>query len=133
MKIVILLGLFFSLLLWNNCTDESSDCICTEEFRTYLVTVIDTLGNPVDSLQITVTNSRGKYYNFDTYSTSPFMQGACFVMTDGYESDFSTRPEKIIFQGTKDDKETIVEFYFNTDKCRCHVYKAAGPDTLVLK
>jgi hypothetical protein len=99
----------------------------------YLVTVIDSLGNPVDSLQTTVTNSRGKEYNFDTFSPPPFMRGAYFVMTDGYQNDFSIRPEKIFFKGIKNGKEATGEFYFNTDECRCHVYKIAGPDTLILK
>ena len=99
----------------------------------YLVTVVDSLKNPVDSLQTTVTNNRGKEYNFSDYSPPPFMQGAYFVMTDGYQSDFTIKPGKILFTGNKNGKEVTGEFYFNTDECRCHVYKISGPDTLILK
>jgi hypothetical protein len=98
----------------------------------YLVTVIDTLGNPVDSLETTITNSRGKEFNFDELSPPPFMQSAYYVMTDGYQNDFTIRPEKIPFNGIKGEKEVNGEFYFNRDECRCHVYKIAGPDTLIL-
>jgi len=54
-------------------------------------------------------------------------------MTDGYQNDFSIRPGKIFFTGTKNNLEVTGEYLFNTDECRCHVNKVAGPDTLVLK
>jgi len=99
----------------------------------YLVVVVDTLGNPVDSLQTTIKNERGKEYDFAELEPPPYLQGAYFVMVDGYQGDFTTRPQKIFFKGTKDEKEVPGEYQFNTDKCRCHVYKVSGPDTLVLK
>ena len=124
---------FFIILLMYNCDDESLDCFCTEEFRTYLVIVVDGNGNPIDSLQTKVTSDRGKEYNFEGFTTPPFMQGAYFVMTDGHQNDFEIRPGKIFFTGTKNNLEVTGEYLFNTDECRCHVYKVAGPDTLVLK
>jgi len=117
----------------NNCNDESLDCFCTEEFKTYLVIVVDGNGNPIDSLQTKVTSDRGKEYNFEGFTPPPFMHGAYFVMTDGYQNDFSIRPGKIFFTGTKNNLEVTGEYLFNTDECRCHVYKVVGPDTLVLK
>jgi len=61
------------------------------------------------------------------------MPGAYFVMTDGYQNDFGTAPGKIFFRGIKNNLEVTGEYLFSTDDCRCHVYKVAGPDTLVLK
>jgi len=133
MKFFKLTILFIPILLLNNCTDESPDCVCTEEFRTYLVTVVDSLGNPVDSLQTTIKNERGKEYSFSEPGAPPYPQGAYFVMTDGYQNDFGTKPEKIFFNGIKNELEVIGEYLFNTDECRCHIYKVAGPDTLMLK
>ena len=130
------LAVVFSVLLLNiliSCSNEQPDCVCSAEFRMYLVTVIDTLGNPVDSLQTKVTNSWGKVYTFEELSQPPYLDGAYFVMTDGYQYDFTTRPEKILFRGNKNSLEVIAEFFFNTDECRCHVHKVSGPDTLVLK
>jgi hypothetical protein len=37
------------LLVVNSYSDLEEDCICTEEYRTYLVAVVDSLGFPVDS------------------------------------------------------------------------------------
>jgi len=133
MKIFVLLIASVPLTLWNQCSDESPDCVCTEEFRTYLVTVVDSVGNPVDSLQTTIRNEQGKYYTFSEPGVPPYLQGSYFVMTDGYRDDFRTKPEKIFFGGTKNNLEVSGEYLFHTDECRCHVYKVAGWDTLVLK
>jgi len=121
------------LIILNNCANEQPDCVCSAEFRMYLVTVIDTLGNPVDSLQTEITNSRGKEFVFDKLEPPPQLQGAYYVMTDGYQKDFSTNPEKIIFKGSKNDLDITAEYFFNSDECGCHVYKVSGPDTLILK
>lgn len=133
MKFFILVIASIPLILWKQCSDEPNDCICTEEFRMYLVVVVDTLGNPVDSLQTTIKNEQGKDYAFGEFEPPPYLMGAYFVMTDGYESDFRSGSKKIFFKGTKEEKEAAGEYEFKTDKCLCHVYKVAGPDTLVLK
>lgn len=133
MKFFILVIASIPLILWKQCVDDLNDCICTEEFRMYFVVVVDTLGNPVDSLLTTITNDRGKEYNFEGYTPPPFMPGAYCVMMDGYQDDFSLSPGKIFFKGIKNNLEVTGEYLFNTDKCRCHVYKVSGPDTLILK
>ena len=129
-----LILIFLTIPFINSCDDENyPDCVCSEEFRMYYVIVIDTLGNPVDSLQTTVTNEKGTEYTFNGFLPPPYLQGAYLVMTDGYQNDFGTRPVKIFFSRIKNDLEVGGEYLFNTDKCFCHVYKLAGPDTLVLK
>lgn len=133
MKFIKLPLMFLLILLLNNCSEESPDCVCTEEFKMYLVTVIDSLGNPVDSLATTITNERGKQYDFGNYPPPPYLTGSYVVMTDGYQDDFSAQPGKIFFSGLKSNLEVTGEYLFNTDACRCHVYKVGGPDTLVLK
>jgi hypothetical protein len=133
MKFFFLTMVILPLIIWRQCSDEPDDCLCTEEFRMYLVTIVDTLGNPVDSVHTSITNELGKDYDFSVYSPPPLTHGAYIVMTDGYEKDFLTGPKKIFFFGRKDNKETSAEFLFRTDKCLCHVYKSSGPDTLIIK
>ena len=133
MKFFILVIASIPLILWKQCSDEPNDCICTEEFRMYFVVVVDTLGNPVDSLQTTIKNEQGKEYDFGEFEPPPYLMGAYFVMTDGYQNDFSHGAGKIFFKGAKNNLEVTGEYLFNTDKCLCHVYKVVGPDTLVLK
>ena len=132
MKTFILSALSILFFISTSCIDDPKDCACTLEFRMYLVTIVDSLGNPVDSLQTKVTNSKGKEFIFND-PPPPFMRGAYYVMTDYYIDDFTTRPDRIFFRGTKNQKEINGEFHFNTDDCHCHVHKLAGPDTLVLR
>ncbi len=133
MKILIVIIATLPLIIWKQCSEDPEDCVCTEEFRTYIVIVVDTLGNPVDSLETTITNEQGKEYNFGDYSPPPFTQGNYFVMTDGYENDFSQGSQKIYFKGTKGIEKVSGEYLFGTDKCLCQVHKISGPDTLILK
>jgi hypothetical protein len=96
---------FLPILLLYNRDDEYTYCVCTEEFRMYLVTMVDSLGNPVDSLITTITNDRGKENNFGGFTPPPFMPGAYIVMTDGYQNDFSKGHGKIFFKGAKNNLE----------------------------
>ena len=113
MKSYLVAGFLLLLFFWQACSEDTPDCICTEEFRMYLVVVVDSLGNPVDSLQTIVSNDRGKRYDFGSYLPPPYLPGAYFVMTDGYQIDFSTTPGRILFSGNKENKEVTGEFYFN--------------------
>jgi hypothetical protein len=133
MKSYLPAGFLILLLACQACSEDTPDCMCTEEFRMYFVVVTDSLGIPVDSLQTVITNDHGKNYDFGNYLPPPYLLGAYLVMTDGYQNDFSTTPGRILFSGNKESKEVTGEFYFNTDKCRCHIYKISGPDTLILK
>ena len=42
-----------------SCSTVDEDCMCTEEYRFFLVTVVDTLGVPVDSLDVTIRDKDG--------------------------------------------------------------------------
>ena len=41
--------------------------------------------------------------------------------------------KKILFAGNSDSGSVNAEYFINTDRCKCHVQKISGPDTLVLK
>ena len=125
--------IFLSIMFFNLGCEDNWNCLCTEEFVTYYVTVVDSLGEPVDSLITSVPNDRGKRYDFGQVEPPPYMMGTYVVMTDGFKSDFSSRQGKVFFTGIKNNKTATAEFFFKTDKCNCHVNMIAGPDTLVLK
>jgi hypothetical protein len=130
-KITVII--LFSLITFS-CSEIDQDCMCTEEYRSYLVTVVDTLGIPVDSLDVTVRDENGAELSVvqDQY---PWGVGNYTVMSDSFTKIFCscTLPEKIYFSATDGNRIANGEFLFNTDECYCHVYKVSGPDTLVLK
>jgi hypothetical protein len=95
----------------------------------YTVLVLDNLNQPVDSLTVEIKNAEtGKVYTFlqDIYPR----KGVYQVMNDSYKDEFTQMPEKIFFKGMKNEAVVESEYFFNTDECKCHIYKISGKDTL---
>ena len=116
----------FAAIVFQSCSTEVKDCLCTADFRTVSVLVLDKNNLPVDSLVTTIENENGKIY---ILSIDEFFKGYYSVMTDNFVNDFSTNPTKIFFTGEKDSLEVNAEFEINTDECKCHIQKVSGPNT----
>ena len=129
--LLILLLLIIGLV---SCSTVEEDCMCTEEYRFYLVTVVDTLGVPIDSLTVTIKDKDGDELDVAQYP-HPFGTGKYTVLNDSFTQMFCscTIPEKIYFSATDGNSVAAGEFLFNTDECKCHINKVEGPDTLVLR
>lgn len=132
MKIFFVI-ILFSLITFS-CSEIDKDCACTEEYRGYGVTVVDTLGIPVDSLIVSIKDQDGDeldvqqdQFNFD--------RGKYTVLTDSFTHIMCScgTPQKIYFSATDRSRIATGEFMFNTDECKCHINKVSGPDTLVLR
>lgn len=129
-----LLILFLSVILFFSCSTVDEDCLCTEEYRFFLVTVVDTLGVPVDSLNVTIRDKDGDELNV-VQDPHPFGAGKYTVLNDSFTQMLCSCPtaEKIYFSATDGNRIAAGEYLFNTDKCRCHINKVSGPDTLVIR
>ena len=123
--------ILISVHLFLSCTTDVKDCICTTEFRVYDIIVIDSFGNSVDSLNTRITNSSGKEFSPNGNTHTHDSEGRYWIMDDSYIKEFSIRPTAIFLEGTKEDASVEAAFLFNTCECKCHVYKVAGPDTVV--
>ena len=130
----ILLLSFLLIIAAVSCSTVDEDCMCTEEYRFFLVTVVDTLGIPVDSLAITIKDKDGDELDV-LQETHPFGAGKYTVLNDSFTQMFCAcgTPEKIYFSATDRSRVANGEFMFNTDECKCHINKISGPDTLSLK
>ena len=129
-----LLILFLSVIVLFSCSTVDKDCLCTEEYRFFLVTVVDTLGVPVDSLTVTIRDKDGDELDVvqESYAFGP---GKYTVLNDSFTQMFCscTTPERIYFSATDGSRIATGEYLFNTDNCKCHINKVEGPDTLVLR
>jgi len=99
MKIFLLS--FLLIISVVSCSTVDEDCMCTEEYRFFLVTVVDTLGIPVDSLVVTIRDKDGG--ELDVLQEShPFGRGKYTVLNDSFTQMFCdcTTPEKIYFSAT---------------------------------
>lgn len=126
---IVLINLFIF-----SCSEIDKDCLCTEEFRSYLVTVVDTLGTPVDSLDVTIKDKDGD--ELDVQQDQYFVNESKYtVLNDSFTHIMCScgTPQIIYFSATDGNRIATGEFMFNTDDCKCHINKVSGPDTLVLK
>jgi len=132
MKTLIIL--FLLVIALASCSTVDEDCMCTEEYRFYLVTVVDTLGFPADSLDVTIRDKDGDELDVaqDPY---PFGAGTYTILNDSFTQMLCscTTPEKIYFSATDGNRIAAGEYLFNTDECKCHINKVSGPDTLVIR
>lgn len=96
--LLILLLLIIGLV---SCSTVEEDCMCTEEYRFYLVTVVDTLGVPIDSLTVTIKDKDGDELDV-AQDPHPFGAGKYTVLNDSFTQMFCscTIPEKIYFSAT---------------------------------
>jgi hypothetical protein len=93
MKILFLL--FLLIIATVSCSTVDEDCMCTEEYRFFLVTVVDSLGIPVDSLDVTIRDKDGG--ELDVLQESHlFGPGKYTVLNDSYTQMFCscTTPKK---------------------------------------
>jgi hypothetical protein len=124
--------IFVMSILFYSCAsivNQDSGCACTAVFASVGVSVVDQNNRVIDSLTVTVKNkSTGRIYDF--YYGNRGYDGSYLVMTDEYTKDFSTLPQAIVFTGKKGNTEVSADFLIVTDECKCHIGKAAGPDTL---
>lgn len=130
----ILLVLLLIILTVVSCSTVDEDCMCTEEYRFYLVTVVDTLGVPVDSLTVTIRDKDGDELDVvqESYAFGP---GKYTVLNDSFTQMFCAcgTVQKVYFSAADGNRVAAGEFLFNTDECKCHINKVSGPDTLFLR
>ena len=128
-----LIIILIAVLIYS-CSEVDNDCICTEEFRSYLVTVVDTIGVPVDSLTISIKDKDGDELDV-RQQDQIFGPGKYTVLDDSFINLFVSPAvsEKVTFTATNGTRNVTGEYLFNTDKCRCHINKVSGSDTLVLR
>ncbi len=115
------------------CSDQASQCACTEEFRTYLVAVVDEAGDPATDVQLTRTNLRTDEVLEPTWLGQP-VPGTYLVADDGLVDAFSSEGDSVRVQGQQRAASFTTFFEFAVDEpCRCHVEKLSGPDSVVIR
>lgn len=114
------------------CGTDLSPCVCTKEFRSVRLFVVDTAGDlePGVTATITMTRTARKL----PYGHSGLGDGVFTVITD--REKFMIEPrlgDDVVVDGAKDTRSFHAEFHITVDECLCHVNKASGPDTVVVK
>jgi hypothetical protein len=111
-------------------TNHPADCVCTEQFVTVGVYILDADGRPVDNLRTTVFLPR----TCDTlrYDGFPSADGYQPIADDRLTQSLRKEGERVRLELERDSLQFVRDYLIGTDPCRCHVEKWAGPDTLSL-
>lgn len=127
------LTIIFVTLLFQSCMkgDEVNECsgICTEEFRTITIEIIDSEGNPValDSFRV-INTANGNELNL-RINESEFQylreNGTYPIFSDLFSGEFRQREITINFKGFIDEVEVVSSNYEVGADC-CHVYYISG-------
>jgi hypothetical protein len=107
-------------------------CACTEEFRTFAVTVLDDAMQPAEDVVLTRTNLRtGRV--IEPGWLGMLTPGTYLVADDSNLDEFSSRGDIVRVVGGGPAGSFSADFVFRVpEPCRCHVELVAGPDTVVI-
>ena len=125
--------ILFAVIIYS-CSPTAGDdnCICTEEFRTDYLYIINSDGAPVDSLTTTMINEATGDTLVNNNGAFVYEPGMYWLIDDKYVLDLTTSPNNFIFTAKNDTASVGAVFQYATDNCKCHIKKIAGPDTLVI-
>lgn len=109
--------------------DDAPPCACTEEFRSYHLSVVDADGSPADEVEVRVVRDRtGERLDYGSPTGAP---GVYLIMDDSFAARLAAE-ESFEVNGVLGEASFTAQFRFGTDPCRCHVSRLAGPDTVSL-
>lgn len=131
MKKIILISSLITILI--SCQNFEPDCVCTEEFLSITVLIVDSLNNPVDSLNVDITDEFGR--RIQPLNKQLTYQAGLYVVIDDSKLDYlSTEPLLLYFTASDSvGRNAYSMFVVNKDDCNCHVYKLSGAEKIVLK
>lgn len=125
--------ILITCLLLLSCTEKEEACIglCTEEFRSIVVQIEYSAGEPVilDSFEvIDITNGRDITLQQDDFQRD---RGIYSIFNDRYVADYRQQQIQIKFTGFIDGREVVSEIYKVGADC-CHVFHILGDLELVI-
>lgn len=110
---------------------ETGPCRCTEEFVTVGFHAVDQSGDPVEGIEVTVTQPRTGEVLLENQDFGS--SGYYLVASDAHRDVLLGSGEVLNVTGVKDSLQFEEAFVVGVPgDCRCHVQKFAGPDTLYL-
>lgn len=124
-------------LFLQSCSQSISPRVCTAQFVVHQVTVLDTGGEPADSVEIDITDrDTGETFNpcesdaFDCAAEG--FEGNYTLIHDGYfEESEEGREFRLYVMGRKNQTSFEADYTFRNDGC--HIRKVAGPDSVQLE
>ena len=115
---------------WACSSQTIEGCLCGTTFLEAIVIVVNTQGEPVTGVAITVTRvDTGESLEFEQTGLSP---GIYIILDDRSAPVLDEAGEVIRVDGTKGAASFTQDYVFGTDSCRCHIQRVSGPDSVVM-
>jgi hypothetical protein len=112
--------------------DSGDFLLCTTEWVTAWVTLVDSTGAPVDSATVTATIRRsGRVIVYPTPQGFGFRVGDYVFLTDADRRQLRSSGDAVIVTGTKSNAAASGNYVYANGGC--HIEKVSGPDTLQLQ
>jgi hypothetical protein len=126
-----MLSTFFILLIFSGC-NLGDDCFCTEIFMMQMVQVVDQTGQLIDGVSVTISFTESQN-TIDCSQYHDASNGLYCILNDNYVEQLDEDGKSLSVMFEKTGYVTRVEiYYFNTDKCQCHINLLGGETTVVL-
>lgn len=131
-KVIISISLFFLSVVGCTNDDDNFDCsavACTEEFRSFNITLTDTNNNPVALKQFTVTDITNKKDLTTDLSPSQLevarQTGRYPLYSDLFARIHQNKVIEIVFSGVIDNNEVVNALFTAGADC-CHTDIISG-------
>ncbi|RYD50844.1 MAG: hypothetical protein EOP52_12705 [Sphingobacteriales bacterium] len=116
-------------------TDAATDCravMCTMDFRTVSLRVVDASGKPVklDSYQTVLSGKGTAVLSGD--AAASMLDGTYPVVTDEWVANHKNTTAKMIFIGMVGNKPVVTETFEIKADC-CHVSKVSGKESITAR
>lgn len=132
-KIQVIVLSAFLLLGLTACDDTPiGSPVCTAEFVTINLKVVDAAGQPVENAEVHVIHSASgdTLQVCETFSCARGNMGNYTLFHDELMEETSFEGEAFNVFGTAEEGSFRQEFILAKDEC--HVYKKSGPDTVTI-
>jgi len=123
MRILILALLSLWML---SCDSSCVGVACTEEFRSIVVTIQNTAGQPI-TLDLYTVEERGQMLWRDTGQED----GQYTLLTDALQESFENREATVTLFGFIDNEEVVSQDYVIGADC-CHIFLVSGPLEIII-
>ena len=134
-KIIFLLTIIISIACSESKMDNNkSDCdlidiVCTEEFRTITLEIVDIHNTPVilDNFKITREDT-GEEIELNKNSFQNFYP----IINDSYQNEIAHKEMNLNFTGYINNTEVVSTVYVVSADC-CHIYLVSGETKIILQ
>ena len=134
-QILGLIAILAAVSFWGGCkcNCEEKECLCTEIFVSYHVTVTDEAGLPLENATVRVWfEATGEVIDCSDIHVPD--KGLYCIMSDTYRKQLDEDGESVVVRFTAPGYKAFSGNYlFNTDSCQCHIRHIYGPDTVTME